>query len=135
MKNITKILAILLIFNILFACKTSQNNNDDSDVVELIGNWKENWTENNQLLSYNDVYSMKVTDNILYIRCVSKKYKIENISYKKRVLRFLLTNTDKYEKEAYRINYELTFKPETRTLEGTAKTDKGVTAKILWFTE
>jgi hypothetical protein len=139
MNKYTQILLLFAIMIIFYACKTSNTNRvgeGQADSYEIVGYWKENWGANEKnALKYSDIYQLKITDNRLTIHSIDKKYRFEKISYQNNKLSFTLLNTDQYEKETYTIDYELTFIPKTKTLEGQAKTNKGVIAKVLWFTE
>jgi hypothetical protein len=133
--------AILFIITLLSSCKTSKvgdnninndnttNNKTDSKTQVIVGKWQETW---DNAKNSSDIYSLKIVGERLTISCATHKYEFQNISYQNNLLRFKLLNTDKYVGETYIIDYELTFQAEKNIFEGKAKTNKGVTAKILW---
>lgn len=142
MKKYIFYLAILLIINLLSSCKTSKvgdndsnntndtdaNNRADSKTQVIVGKWQESWDNTKN----SDIYSLKIVGEKLTVACATHKYEFQNISYQNNLLRFKLLNTDKYVGETYIIDYELTFQAEKNIFEGKAKTNKGITAKILW---
>jgi len=121
---------LLAVSMVLSACSISKNTNStESNSLELVGNWQETWDTDK---TSSDYYRLKLTNNVLTMSCATRTYSFKAISYQQQVLRFQLLNTDKYVGETYIIDYELRLDATKMLLEGKAKTNKGVLAKIVW---